>query len=377
MILVIEPIFPNAHHAPGNAGNLRAILLAAKGEPVVFAAHPRHHAAVRDLLGDFGSMNFTATDIEVLPPGGISIRRFISQTRSLVGLTRRLNARIVIVLGTASETLFACRMLATVRRNVRIVAVLHGNLDEATKPRSRDPRRRWFDNRASLAIAIHPAISFVVLEHSIARAAIAQGLVPADRCLVWPHPINEREAWSVPHTPDPQRIRIAFVGSGKHAKGFADYIRMARQIGTASDRYAFSLIGGLYGDFPPEDLASVEIPDGFLEREEFLRRLHEIDYVCLPLRDDTYTLTASGALIDCIAALKPIIALPTPAVRDLFENGPVGYFCEDLPAMEAVLRDADQLADPVAYARFRANLERERTSRLAPALADVVGEALR
>ena len=377
MILVVEPIFPNAHHAPGNAGTLRAILLAAKGEPVTFAAHPLHHAAVNDLLGDVGSMPYSTTDIVVMPPGGISVRRFIVQTRALVGLTRRLNARVVIVLGTAPETLFACRVLAMVRRDIRSIAVLHGNLDVATHPRSRDPRRRWFDDRASLSIAVHPAIQFVALERSIARSAIAMGLLPADRCLVWPHPINEREACSEPHTPDPQRIRIAFVGLGKHAKGFADFIRMARLIGTASDRYAFSLIGGLYGEFPPEDLACVEIPDGFLEREEFLRRLHAIDYVCLPLRDNTYTLTASGALIDSIAALKPIIALPTPAVRDLFENGPVGYLCEDLTAMEAVLRDADRLADPDIYAGFRANIERERTQRLPPALAIAVGDALR
>ncbi len=98
MILVIEPIFPNAHHAPGNAGKLAAILIAAGDEPVVFAAHPLHHAAVRRVLGDAKMPNLTVTDIEVLPPGGLSVRRFLSQTKALLGLTRRLWPRLAIKL---------------------------------------------------------------------------------------------------------------------------------------------------------------------------------------------------------------------------------------------------------------------------------------
>ena len=376
MILAIEPIFPNTHHVPTNAGLLRTLMLAADGEPIVFAAHPLHSAAVRALLGETDPAVFTTTDIEVLPPGGVSIKRFIAQARSILGLTWRLKPRIVVCLGTAPETLFACRLLAVIWRNVRILAVLHGNLDEATKWRSRDPRRRWFDDRASLSVAVHPSIHFVLIERSVERAAIAMGLLPKDRCLVWPHPVNEREVWSTPHTPDPNRIRIAFVGLGKHSKGFGDFLTLARRISAISDRYAFSLIGGLYGDFSPEDLSHAEIPDGFLERGDFLRRLHEVDYVCLPLRGDTYTLTASAALIDAIAALKPLIALPTPAVQDLFEEGPVGYLCDDLAMMEAVLRDADRLSDPVEYATFRTNMERQRAQRLPPNLADTIRQAL-
>ena len=377
MILVVEPIFSNAHHAAPNAGTLRAILLAANDEPVVFAAHPLHHAAVQDILGDMDFMHFSRFDIEVLPPGGVSFRRFISQARSILGLTRRLKARIVICLGTAPETLFACRLLAMTRRGIRIIAVLHGNLDQANRWRSRDPRRRWFDDRASLAVTIHPAIQFVLFERSIERAATEIGLLPKDRCLVWPLPINEREALATPRRPDPRRIHIAFVGLAKRDKGFGDFLALARKVKAVTGRLAFSLIGSLYGEFPAEDLAQIDIPSRFLEREEFVRRLGEIDYVCLPLRNDTYTLTASGSLIDAIAALKPIIALPTPAVLDLFDGGPVGYLCENLAAMEAVLKDADRLADSAAYTAFQTNLERQRAKRLPPALAETVAQALR
>jgi glycosyltransferase involved in cell wall biosynthesis len=377
MILVVEPIFPNAHHAAVNAANLRAILTAADGERVVFAAHPAHLKAVFEVNQVADDGNLDSIELAVPPPGGVSLRRFVFQARALVSLARRHGARVVICLGTAPETLFACRVLALAVRNVRIFAVLHGNLDQAaTGWRSRDPRRRWFDDRSSLAVAVHPSIWFVVLEHSIARAAIAKGLVPQNRCIVWPLPINEGELRSVPCLPDPQRVRIAFLGSAKRSKGFGDFLDLSRHVMASSDRYEFSLIGGLYDRFPAEDLAHIAPPPGFLDRDAFLERLHAVDYVCLPLKGETYTLSASGALIDAIAALKPIIALPTPAVLDLFQNGPVGLMCDDMRSMIEIVSDTDRLCDPVAYAAFQQNLAREQARRVPSVLAEVVAQAL-
>jgi glycosyltransferase involved in cell wall biosynthesis len=363
MILVIEPIFPNAHHAAVNAGMLRGILIAAGNEPVVFAAHPDHRAAVLDVLGPTDPLQFSTVDIDVHAPGGVSFKRFLVQARTIVGLTRRLGARAVVCLGTTPEALFACRLLAMTQRSVRIIGVLHGNLDAATGWRSRDPRRRWFDDRTSLAVSDHPAIHLVTIEASIAH--------------VWPLPISEREVREPTHVPDPRRIRIGFVGLGKRSKGFGDFLTLARHFMMTSDRYAFSHVGALYGEFPAEDLVFVDTMEGFLARGEFLRRLHTLDYVCLPLNDETYTLTASGALVDGIAALKPLIALPTPAVRDMFADGPIGYLCNNIADMTRVIQDADMLADREKYEMFQSNLRRLRDKRLPSALAHAIGQTLR
>jgi glycosyltransferase involved in cell wall biosynthesis len=378
MILVVEPVFPNAHHAPGNSGKLRAIRLAAPDEEVVFAAHPAHRDAVFTILGESERRAYTHRDIEVIPAGGINFRRFRSQAATIFGLTKRLKPRIVVYLGTQPETLFACRLLTMIHRDTPVIAVLHGNLNQAAVGwRSRDPRRRWFDDRASLAAAAaSSAIQFVVLEKSIRDAAIAMGLIPPERCHVWPLAIPDSEAWTQPHRPDPGRIRIAFIGSAKVAKGFGDFAAITRRLTARNDRYEFSLIGGLQDSFQTEDLAHIRIPSGFLDRADFLQRLYAVDYVCLPLRGDTYTLTASGVLLDSIAALKPVIALPTPAIRDLFRGGPVGYLCDDLTAMTDVMGDTDRLADPGTYEGFRANLERERDARSPSGLAHVVAPLL-
>ena len=376
MILVVEPVFPNAHHAPGNAGTLKAIRLAAGEEMVMFAAHPAHRDAVFAILGEAERALYVHEDIEVLPAGGISFARFRSQSSSILGLVRRGKPRLVVCLGTQPETLFACRLLTRLFRDIPVVAVLHGNLNQAAGWRSRDPRRRWFDDRASLGVAIGaPAIQFVVLEESVRDAAVGMGLVPADRCHVWPLAIPETEVSDRPHRPDPGRIRIAFLGSAKRAKkGFADFATMTRDLAARDRRYEFSLIGGLQETFPAEDLAHIDIPGGFLDRAEFRERLHAVDYICLPLRDDTYTLTVSGAILDAIAALKPLIALPTPAIRALFRTSPAGFLCDDLRAMADAMRDVDSLQNAGLYEQFRDTLRRQRDARSPIALARIVAK---
>jgi glycosyltransferase involved in cell wall biosynthesis len=378
MILVVEPVFPNAHHAPGNSGKLQAIRLAAGDEAVAFAAHPAHRDAVFDILGEAERTRYTHRDIDVIPAGGVTFRRFRSQIGSLVRLTRELKPRLVVCLGTQPETLFACRLLTMIRRDLPIVAVLHGNLHQAAAGwRSRDPRRRWLDDRSSLRIAIGASkINFVVLDQSVSDAALSLGILPPERTHVWPLAIPDREVWERPHRPDPARIRIAFLGSAKYAKGFGDFAAMTRRLAAGSDRYEFSLIGGLQDPFPVEDLAHIRIPSGFLDRTEFLERLYAVDYVCLPLRDNTYTLTVSGAILDAIAALKPLIALPTPALRNVFRAGPAGFLCDDLASMEAVMGDADRLSDPATYQRFRATLEQQRRARSPGSLALTVASLI-
>jgi glycosyltransferase involved in cell wall biosynthesis len=264
-----------------------------------------------------------------------------------------------VLLGTQPETLFAARLLRLVHRDLPVVAVLHGNLHEAAAGwRSRDPRRRWFDDRAALRAAIgERGIDFVVLDSAVRRAALALGLLPPGRTHVWPEVVTDPPL--PPHRPDRQRLRIAFLGAAKRAKGFADFAAISRRL-AARGGYEFSLVGALQDSFDAEDLAHIDIPAGFLDRADFLARLARVDYVCLPLREDTYTLTVSGAVLDAIAAARPLLALPTPALRELFRDGPAGFLCDDLAALEAVMGQPDRLADPLLYDQFRASLLRAR-----------------
>jgi glycosyltransferase involved in cell wall biosynthesis len=374
MILVVEPIFPNAQHAPGNGGKLRAIRIAAAGEPVAFAAHPAHRAVVFDILGHSDEDAYTHIPLPDIPAaGGIRFDRFRFQAGVLIRWSVRLDARTVVCLGTTPETLFACRLLAALRPSTRIVAVLHGNLHRASERRTRDPRHRLFDHAGSLRAARHRSIQLVVLEEAIRRDAVSQGLIQAERSVAWPHPVNLSEI----HRPGPRApgpLRIGFLGSAHRDKGFGDFLALARRF--AGGPYEFRHVGGVVGDFPAEDLALVGARPGFLDRAEYLRRLRELDYVCLPLDPSVYGLTVSGAVLDAVAAEIPLLAYRTPILADMAGEGPMGVLCDGLEAMAAALADPAVLADPAWIERCRATLRSHRERRSPEALAEIVRPSL-
>jgi hypothetical protein len=356
VIAVLELVLADQNHAAVNAGLLEAIMVAAPGEPVTFVSTPKHRAAVIETLGTEKTAP-GRLDIDLLPPGGICVARIAAQFRVMREAVRTLRPRALVCLSSTPETFFACRLLSLTARGLRIVVVLHGNLDDAAGRRSRDPRHRLLDSRSSLYVGRHSPIRFVVLEGSIREAALAKGLLPADRTDVWPHPINDNEARPPRERPLSGRISIAFVGAAKRSKGFGQFLDLARQARQhCPDGYDFSLIGTLYDRFTAEETAGLTLADTMLPRNEYLARLRNVDYACLPLRSDTYTLTASGSLIDCIASTTPLIATRTAAVEHLSRGGPIGFLGDTPEALADIVMDRGRLGDRAGHALLQRNL---------------------
>jgi hypothetical protein len=355
VIAVLEPVFADRNHAAVNAGLLEAIMLAAPGEPVILVAAPEHRAAVMEILGT----EKTAPgrfDIMPMAPGGISVARIATQLRAMRQAVRTFRPRALVCLSSTPETIFACRLLSMTARGVRIVVVLHGNLNDATGWRSRDPRHRLLDSCSSLYVGRHSPIRFVVLEAVIREAAFARGLLPPERTDVWPHPINDFPG-SPLSNPRSGRISIGFLGAAKRSKGFDHFLEFVRQARRCHpDGYDFSVIGTIYDPFTPEETAGLTLASDMLPRDEYLRRLRDVDYACLPLRPGTYALTASGSLIDCIATATPVIATRTAAVAHLGRDGPIGFVADSPEGLAEIVLDHERLGDDAAHASFRHNL---------------------
>lgn len=376
MIAVLEPVFANPHHAPVNAGLLEAIMLAAPGEAVTFVAAPQHRAAVMEVLATDKPAP-GRLDIDPMPPGGIGVARIAAQLRAMKHAVRTLRPHTLICLSSTPETFFACRLLSLRVRNLKIVVVLHGNLHDATGWRSRDPRRRLLDSNASLFVGRHSPIRFVVLETAIREAALALGLLPADRTDVWPHPVSDREVSPPSGRLRSGRIGIAFLGAAKRSKGFDQFLMLARQARQHSpDGYDFSLIGTHYDRFTAEETAGLTLADEMLPRDEYLTRLRNVDYVCLPLQGDTYALTASGSLVDCIASTTPLIATRTAAVEHLSRDGPIGFLADNRDALAGIVLDRERLSDRAQHAMFQRNLVALQTERRPAAIARAVRATL-
>lgn len=376
MIAVLEPVFANPNHAAVNAGLLQAIMLGAPREAVTFVAAPAHRAAVMET---FGTENPEPgrLDVELMPPGGISVARIAAQLRIMRKAVRTLRPRALVCLSSTPETFFACRLLGLMARDVRIIVVLHGNLHDATGWRSRNPVHRLLDSRSSLLVGRYSPIRFVVLETAIREAALALDLLPADRTDVWPLPINDSEVSPPAKRPSSGRIGIAFIGAAKRSKGFGQFLELMQRVRQhRPDDYNFSLIGVLYDRFTATELAGLIVADGMLERNDYIERLRNVDYACLPLQRDTYALTASGSLIDCIATATPLIATRTPAIEHLSRGGPIGFLADTPEALADIVLDHGRLADREQHALFQRNLVALRQERLPAGIAAAVRASL-
>jgi len=368
-VVVAEPTYGEDEHAAVNAGLLEAVALGCG--PGVFAATARQHAAVQE-AADPAAAPWSWQEIAVVPPGGVHLRRMRAQWRVLSALVEAHRPNPLVLLSAGPETLFVARGLVLRHPSLRLFAVMHGNLATAIGWRSRDPRRRLIDLRAGLRVAQHPRIGLVVLEEHIRSAAIRHGL--GRDFLVWPIAVLANEAAPVLPWSAPPRLRLAFIGTANRHKGFDDFLALHRQAGSPLD---WAVVGRPSAEYDAADLAGIAVPPSRLGRAAFLAEVRRADYAFMAFRGD-YELTASGSLLDCINQRKPMIAVRNDMLDGLARrHGPIGYLCDDLAAVHALLSDPLALRDAAAYASFQRALNAIAATRLPRALAATVRDNLK
>ena len=283
--------------------------------------------------------------------------------------------RVLLLLLSATPTaLAAARLLARLdRRVLGVQAVMHGNLNDVTGWRSRNPLRRAIDLPAQLGGAQPAGLHLLLLEEAIRRALAEIAPAAAAAADVLPHPANLTEIPLVPELAPAIPLRVGLVGQATAAKGIGPFLETARLMKARHPgKVAFFLVGRPYPGMDLAPLAVLDHPveEGQLSRDAFLARLAPLHVVFLPLQPEYYRLSASGAVIDAITWLKPMIATDVPITADVFaEWGDVGTLCPDIPAMQATLERMITAPDPVRYAAQRAALARARAARMPAALA--------
>ena len=249
---------------------------------------------------------------------------------------------LIFLISATPTAILAARLVARLSRRVVGVQVgMHGNLNDLGTWRSGNPLRRRFDLPAAMGGRQSPKVRYLVLEEGIRqeleRIAPAAGAV-AD---VLPLPINMAEVPSVPETRLAFPLRIGLVGQATEDKGISPFLETAAMFKARHGaKVEFTLIGrAIQGtDLARFDILDDPVSTDHLSRQAFLQRLAGLHYVFLPLSARYYSLSASGALIDAITWLKPVIATNLPIVADQFERfGDIGYLCEDVAGMQAVL----------------------------------------
>ena len=369
-------------HTAGNAATIETIARAFPSEMVRVLAEAEHLGELRRRLDAVGVVQaeFGEIDVPMHLQGKthvVSARRFLREFATLrraLADAPRGEPVLLVLLSATSTAVFAASLLARLTsRPLGVHAMMHGNLNEIEGWRSRNPLSRRFDLRSALSGAHPPVLRFLVLAPAI-RRELAR-LLPATerRTDVLPLPADVAEIDLQAETRLTAPVRFGLIGQATKDKGIDAFLDIARRMkarhGSAVE---FHLVGAMRPGDDPARFAVLADPVnvGALDRARFVERLGRLHYVLMPINPGYYRLSASGAVIDALTWLKPMIATPLPIVADLFARfGDLGTLCEDEAAMEAAVEAAIANPDPERYARQRAALAAARASRTPDRLA--------
>ncbi|MEJ0018583.1 MAG: hypothetical protein WDN25_18890 [Acetobacteraceae bacterium] len=389
MILIFEMTWTGVVHAPGNSATIHIIARAWPEQIVRVHAEVTHLTELRRdaVLAALPNVEFVA--IEVSPqwrshPQIVSFRRLAQEFRTVrAALARvpRAEACLVFMISATATGVFAAAWAARLSGHRAGLQIgFHGNLNDVAGWRPRNPVTRALDARSGIE-ARHPVTTrFLVLETAIRIALAANLPAAAARTDVLPHPIATGEIPAMAGRPLAPPVRIGFVGLGTAAKGIDIFLSVAGRIRARwGDKVEFVHVGRIPPDMDARPLDVLAHPPSteLLTRDEFTARLASLHYVFLPFRSGYYDLSASGALIDALTWLKPIITSRIPLTEQFFrEYGDIGVLANDETGLEAAIDEILTEMDTARYARqieaLRAARDARHVDRLAQRYRDIV-----
>ncbi|HVT08249.1 MAG TPA: hypothetical protein VHO67_12395 [Polyangia bacterium] len=374
MIVVFNALTWGFEHVPFDAALIAAVEQAFPGEPIHFWAEAEHLRQTRAQLQRRDHAKAVVWRELVIPPRhaplGRRLRDDVVLARRLLSEAQRLGAtRMICCCMHPRSGLAALKLLAALYRLPAVAFIHHAGLLSLLSSRRYHP----------LLTVANGRVKQVVLGSSI-RAEVVRQLPALGAHLAsirHPYLFDPATPSELPGAGAPS---FAFLGMVAENKGFADFARLAEEFaggaGEGPAQVRFDLIGGVPADataaIPPSVRSHAAA--GPLTRETYERLLREASYTIFPYDPGFYSLVASGAVLDTLAAGKPLIALRNSQFEEMFAAmGDIGYLCADLAEMRAVVGGI--LKDP-PRARYRRQSENilARRSIYGPA---AVGDELR
>ena len=328
MILIIEPLFKGYEHVEVNAALVAALRFAFPDDGITFASETEHLKLVRGRLDAEGVAGITLLPIRLLKsydsPVG-TVRPLVFSLSSLMTLARDLGATKLVfcsaTFGTISAMRHAGKALA-----IPTSAVVHGcgpRLLELCSRGFAAPVLRWVLRRLlSGTRFFRPIVLAPHIRQAYSRLlpGIEQRLYAID------HPYFLATLPGGGTSPGGP-IRFGTFGIGHRNKGTMDFFRLAAEMPAAQ----FIHIGPLL-DLEAPQLPGLRIPDPKcpLSRADMEYYAGEIDYALFLYDTDSYQYSASGAFLDAVSYLKPVIAIRNACFNHYFNQmGNIGFLCDN------------------------------------------------
>lgn len=308
-ILLLEPSWDAHVHLPANLGFLRTVKSAYPEGAIGFVGGAAQITMMQESVPDdaLRGVSFyswdTALDKDTMP---IDVYRTYKRIQSLPSHLVREANRIFLTSCTATS-LTALTILGAGKR---IAAVLHGNANELTGWRSRNPIRRALDLTASLKRVCRQGGNAIVMENRIQKQLGSSLPWLASHLHCIPHPILPEET----SRPDVSKeltlpIKIGLIGTATHAKGFPEFLHLAKEVDrTKPGQFEFHAIGNLPAESRGLDQSRLKTKaERPLPRDVFLQQIKQLHFVFTWPSDSYYLNAASGVFYDAMNLGIPMI----------------------------------------------------------------------
>lgn len=365
-MLLVEPQCWGYEHVEVNSALLLAHRAAYPGDKILFLAEASHLALVKKRLGA-GEDDFLFKQV-VIPLRDKSGVRRCPKDLLLVGTLLHqavaFKARRIVFCSVTATLLYALKLLLPFYRGMSALLVLHSNLASLDKVESYRPWHYLFRFKFALFLPSSQRISYLVYGDFIGKQ-IQQNfprLFPYIRAVNHPYIFPELN-WS---KTDDSTV-FGSLGNGRLEKGTDTFFTLANEISSClpGKNVRFLLIGHVYDTvllkLAGDAVILTSADNQPLSRNDYEKSALSIDYAVFCYHQESYRYFASGALLDALSFVKPIIALRTPMIEYCFEQmGDIGYLCDDYDQMKAVLLSLVNTDSYEKYEAQRQNILRGR-----------------
>ncbi|NOT26784.1 MAG: hypothetical protein HOP16_11855 [Acidobacteria bacterium] len=395
-IAIIEPRCHGVEHGSFNAALVAAILAAFPDCNVDVYGEATHLEELKQLLVSTraGSASRLSWRPLATPPRraagwqrALKVRQLFAQ----IEREFRLHPPRSVVIATTDPfvlTLLKLRLF-TRWRGLRAMAVFHEIL--AVLERRRQSSRRW-GFVASLAMPHPRGLTYLVLAETILAHLQHRAPRMAAHAVAIELPSLLGDLPGDAGRRGNRSLRFGFVGAGRKAKGFHQFLEVARAIRQDHPEVHFEVVGSVPAGLAPSALQLLTSVDrnqprdvgserglgvsrggeeqaphhpgaGVLPLVDFVATIRALDYIVWLGDPKHYQLVASGSLADAIALGIPVICLSGPLVDHVFEQvGEVGIRCETVADMQ---REILRIVTKFPEETYRRHIEALRTARTA------------
>ncbi|MFT6002978.1 MAG: hypothetical protein ACJAR8_001681 [Bacteroidia bacterium] len=388
-VIFIDQTSQFDHHQVFNSSIVDILSLTFKTKEVTCEGIATSHASMKPLISQglrdeitYNSIVYPRTPKRIFFKFFVYFRKEYIRYHHFKNIFKQNNSEnTVIFLSISTFTgLYYYRRFA--KRSVsKVLCVLHGDMDYLYKAESFNQKLNAYTHSKILGMGAQVNFKYVLLNKVTKPVFLKDNWLTDNEMIDIFKPISS-EYNGMPIASQSPGLILGHIGSMEIRRKQSQLLYPLAQEMSKFSNLKFRTVGLVTAEIIPYKNDYVQEISGnksenepfYLSREDYVSELQKLDYVLFFFPSDEYVMRASGAVMDFVGFLKPIIALKHP-LFDYFTDtfGDIGYICDTMEEMQEVIADLSKKT-PESLARYQCFVDNLAKLRAKSAVSEVAIE---